>query len=457
VAAPGSIRLRATLGAVAVVAVVLIAAAVALVLLLDGSLTANVRTTAMVQAETTAGLVSAGALEALDGRSDDEFVQLIEGDQVVGSTSNVSDAAPIASLQPGESAELDVPFDDDPFVVVATDTTDGKIVVVGRSLDAVVESLAALTGLLVAGVPMLLLLIGLVTWHVIGRALAPVERIRSEVDEISTGELHRRVPEPGSRDEIGRLAITMNRMLGRLQAGDARQRRFVSDASHELRAPVSTIRQHAELALAHPGSTSTGDLASTVLEENLRLQRLVDDLLLLTATDETGPATRTSVDLDDVVLAEAARLQRVSDAELDASKVSAGRVNGDGRQLARLVSNLLENASHHARDTIAIELRSDGTWVVLTVDDDGPGVPPGERERVFERFVRLDESRARTGGGSGLGLAIVSEVAAAHGGRVDVGDSPLGGARFTVRLPELPDGASASFSLGSGDPGEDDR
>ena len=447
-ARPAGVRMRATLGAVAVVGVALALAAVVLVILLQRSLTDNVRSTAVVQAAAVARLVSAGAPDALDSASDDEFVQVIDpSGRVVGFTPNVSDRDPIAQIEPGTSAEVDVAFDDDPFMVVATRTPEGDTVLVGRSLDAVVESIASLSGLLVAGVPLLLLVVGFVTWTVVGRALAPVERIRAEVDEISTGALHRRVPEPSARDEVGRLAATMNRMLERLQTGQAKQRRFVSDASHELRSPVSTIRQHAEVALAHPGGTSAEDLARVVLDEDLRLQRLVEDLLFLAGVDEgVSPTTRKPVDLDDVVLEEAARVRRLTRAEVDSSRVSGGRVHGDRRLLSRLVANLLDNASRHARNRIALGLDSDGSLVTLSVEDDGPGVPPEQRGQVFERFVRLDEARTRISGGAGLGLAIVSEVAEAHGGIVELSESPLGGARFVVRLPELADGSSASFS-----------
>jgi signal transduction histidine kinase len=228
----------------------------------------------------------------------------------------------------------------------------------------------------------------------------------------------------------------MNRMLERLERGQERQRRFVSDASHELRSPVASIRQHAELALAHPANVSTGDLARTVLDEDLRVQRLVEDLLLLARMDErTAEARPQEVDLDDVVFQEVERVRQVDGTTIDASGVSAGRVLGDGRRLTRLVGNLLENAARHARSAIGVALVEDGDQVVLQVDDDGPGVPPEHRQRVFERFVRLDEARDRDAGGAGLGLAIVAEVAALHGGEARALDSPLGGARFEVRLP----------------------
>jgi signal transduction histidine kinase len=229
----------------------------------------------------------------------------------------------------------------------------------------------------------------------------------------------------------------MNRMLGRLEEGQARQRRFVSDASHELRSPVATIREHAEIAIAHPDRIGIEELAEVVLEEDLRLQRLVEDLLLLTRVDEGTLSSRTEpVDLDDLVLAEASRLNgSASHLHVDPSNVSGGRVEGDRAQLERLVRNLLENAGRHARRAVALSLRQGDGEVVLTVDDDGTGIAPDERDRIFERFVRLEEARDRDSGGSGLGLAIVREIAFAHGATVVVTESPLGGARFEIRFP----------------------
>jgi len=276
----------------------------------------------------------------------------------------------------------------------------------------------------------------------VGRALAPVEAIRAEVDAISATALHRRVPDPPADDEIGRLARTMNRMLERLERAQARQRRLVSDASHELRSPVAAIRQHAEVALAHPGRTSAAELAETVLAEDLRLQRLAEDLLLLTRADEhTLALRRRPVDLDDLVFDEARRLRAVSGLRVDTSQVSAGRVDGDAAGLRRVLRNLGDNAARHAEGRVAFSVAERDGVVLLEVDDDGPGVPEADRERVFERFVRLDDARARDGGGSGLGLAIVAELVAAHGGTVAIGASPAGGTRVGVSLPRPTDPA----------------
>jgi signal transduction histidine kinase len=434
-----SVRFRTTLGATVVVGVALLVASVALVLFLRRSLTEDVRLAASLRAQAVADLLEAGSSRQLGG-GDDEFVRVLGPDGgVVAASPNVDGIPPLARPAPGESVRVVAPFEDDPFLAVAerVGTPAGTFTVVaGRTLDAVEESTQAVIGLLAVGLPLLLLVVALVTSRVVGRALSPVEAIRSDVDEISTTELHRRVPVSPTGDEVSRLAATMNRMLDRLQRGRDRQRRFVSDVAHELRSPVATIRQHSELALVHPDKVPAEELARTVLDEDLRMQHLVEDLLLLARLDEGTEEERPQrVDLDDIVLEEIERVRQADGTSIDAGKLSGGRVEGDPRRLTRLVGNLLENAARHARSTVAVALQEEEDEVVLRVDDDGPGIPPGDRARVFERFVRLDQARDRDSGGTGLGLAIVAEVAALHGGSSRALDSPLGGARFEVRLP----------------------
>ncbi len=279
-----------------------------------------------------------------------------------------------------------------------------------------------------------------VTWRVVGRALAPVEAIREEVEAISTEQLHRRVPDPPGDDEIARLATTMNRMLARLEEGQSRQRRFVSDASHELRSPVASIRQHAEVALQHPDSTDLHSLAEVAHEESLRLQRVVEDLLLLSQIDEGTVRLRLEpLDLDDLVHDEAARLRASTHLRVESDRVESARVLGDRDRLERLLRNLTENATRHARSTIGLSLHPEPGSVVLTVEEDGPGIPEAERASVFDRFVRLEDARERDSGGSGLGLSIVREIATLHGGTVAALEGGLGGARFEVRLPAAPE------------------
>lgn len=308
-------------------------------------------------------------------------------------------------------------------------------VLVARTLEPVSEGTSVVVVSLLGGIPILLLLVAVTTWKMTGMSLRPVERIRQQVAEISEDtELNRRVPEPTGDDEIARLARTMNTMLDRLQGSRDRQRRFVSDASHELRSPIAAIRHQIETALAHPDGTSVEALLPDVLAEDLRMQALVEDLLLLARADEhTLAAIARPVDLDDVVLTEARRLRQRGAVRVDTRDVSAGRVLGDATALHRLVRNLTDNAERHAGSVVRLGVQSQPGQVTLTVTDDGPGVPAAERAHVFERFARLDDARARDTGGAGLGLAIVAAVAGAHGGSVHIESTE--GARFVVLLP----------------------
>ena len=438
-----SVRSRTTLGAAAVVAVALAVAAVMLVTFLRRSLTNSVVAAAQTQAAEIADTVTDPDWDGdVSVAGDDVFVQVISEDGYVLAASDNAVSRVLAEPIPGDAIELDVPFDDDPFLAVGYSVQDSgpdaiRTVVVGHSIDHIVESTQVIVGLLGIGIPVLTGFVALVAWRLVGSALSPVESIRRQVESMSAEDLDRRVPVPPTKDEIASLARTTNAMLQRLQESYERQRRFVSDASHELRSPVSTIRQHAEVAIRHPDVTSVQDLAGTVLEEDLRLQRVVEDLLLLARVDEGDPgAMREHVDLDDVVLEGVDRLRQQDRVGVDASRVSAGRVAGDRKQLDRLIGNLLDNASRHARAKVAVSLGARDGFIELAIEDDGDGVAEDDRERIFRRFERLDEARSRDSGGAGLGLAIVAEVAHAHGGSASVADSHLGGARFEVRIPE---------------------
>jgi signal transduction histidine kinase len=439
--ARASVRLRTTLAAVVVVAVVLLAGAVVLVALVRGSLRDGAETTAEQRAAALADQVETSGLPAPPAAStdgdDDEPEDLVW--QIVDESGRVvsaSQALPVAIAE--DADEVRLPGADAPYVVVTEDARSAGteyVVAVAASLEEVEDSTAALVPPLLVGLPMVLLVVGGTTWLVATQALSPVDRIRREVEQITDERLDRRVPEPASRDEIHRLARTMNQMLGRLETSRDRQRQFVADASHELRSPLASIRQSAEVARTHPGAMPEGELADVVLEEAVRMQRLIEQLLLLTRADEGALARdRHDVDIDDIALTEGARLRRTG-VVVDASAVGAGRVRGDAAALGQVVRNLVDNAARHAAGRVALTVAQTGSTLRLTVDDDGPGVPEADRERIFERFVRLDEARARDAGGSGLGLAIVREIVMAHGGSVAVADSDLGGARFVVTLP----------------------
>jgi signal transduction histidine kinase len=283
-------------------------------------------------------------------------------------------------------------------------------------------------------IPALVALVGVLIWFLVGRSLRPVAAIRSEVDEITHGTLHRRVPVPDSHDEIARLAGTMNQMLERLESSSARQRAFVSDASHELRSPVTSIRATLEVALRNRERIDWPDVAQQVLHEDERMDRVVGDLLDLARVEENSDSIARApfVDLEDVVLEEVPRMRRHP---VRTERVSAGRVRGRREQLARVVRNLLDNADRHAGDHVEVALSSNNGTVDLVVEDDGPGIPEADRERVFDRFTRLDEGRTRDAGGAGIGLAMVRAIVERHGGGVRVEQGVNGGARFVVSLP----------------------
>ncbi len=433
--ARASVRVRTTVGAVVVVALALAAGAALLVVLLRDSLTDGLTTAAEDRAEELAHQIERSGLPASVGGGDDDedpdvVLQVTDasGDVVLTSVP-LSDALPTS-----DDGELNLRGSDQRYIVETASAGDDYVVSVAASLEDVDESTQALVPLLVIGLPLVLIVVGGTTWVVVGRALRPVERIRSEVAEISDQRLDRRVPVPGSRDELHRLALTMNEMLERLHAARDRQQRFVSDASHELRSPLASIRQAAEVARTHPEALPEEELADAVLEESLRMQRIVEQMLVLTRTDESGLRERRDLDLDDIALVEAARVRR-DGLTVDVSGVGGGRVIGDVVALSQVVRNLVDNAARHAKSRISLHLTESEGWVELRVDDDGAGVPAEERERVFERFVRLDEARSRDAGGTGLGLAIVREIVAAHDGTASVTDSSLGGASFVVRLP----------------------
>jgi signal transduction histidine kinase len=439
-----SVRGRLTASAVAIVGVVVLIGAIVLVLFLDRSLTESVVADLRVRSDELAARLESGAdpasLTAED--TDEVLVQVLDSDGRLIAASEEAGSDPLARIAIRDTASIEGD-EGEPFLIYAAEGElpgqDGQVLV-ARSIRHIEETTSLVTTLLAIGIPMLLAVVAVVAWLLIGRALRPVERMRAEVDGISATELHRRVPPPPGDDEITRLATTMNRMLARLERSQQRQHQLVADTSHELRSPIATIRQHAEVALAHPEQSSLADLADTVLAEDLRLARLVDDLLILAQSDErTLVLDASPVDLDDLVMDEARRLRSSGSLEIDTTSVSAGRVSGDTGRLRRVVANLADNAAQHARRRVAFSLNEDGSTVRLRVDDDGPGIPEEDRERVFERFVRLDAARSRQDGGSGLGLAIVSELVRAHRGSVAIADGPLGGTRVDVVLPRLAD------------------
>jgi signal transduction histidine kinase len=314
------------------------------------------------------------------------------------------------------------------------ESAQGQITLVSqRSLAEVDDTISSMTDALLIGFPALVLLVGALAWVMAGRALRPVEAIRAQAAEITHTTIHRRLPVPPTHDEVARLALTMNEMLDRLEDAATRQRRFVSDASHELRSPVASIRTQLEVALRRPQRDDWAVVARRVLAEDERLEQAVADLVELARLDEgTGTGELAEVDLDEVVFEECGRERTIT---VDTSGVSGGRVRGRRDALARSVRNLVDNACRHAESRVAVSLRPLDGEVELVVTDDGPGIAPEDRARVFERFTRLDEGRARDAGGMGLGLAVVKGTIERYGGTVTIEDAEPHGARFVIRIP----------------------
>ena len=462
-----SLRTRMVLsGAIAVVS----AAAVTSVfigLAIRSEMIDNADEVGEVRAEQVADLAQRGILPREIDRADDleAAVQVVQRGMVLSSTSNASDPGffELPMQRPGvdQVYGLDhLPIDDDgPFRVTALGarTPHGNVtVLVAVDVGNVDEVLAALANKGLIGLGVLMAIFALVLWLVVGRTMRSVEAIRRRAEMITAQRLNQRVPEPPTRDEIYRLARTLNDMLARLESSAKRQERFVADAAHELRTPLATLRTKLETALLRDHDEAGSQLLQELWAETVRLATLVDHLLLLARSDAgTLHASARPVDLDDVVgdVLSSTQTGRVA---LRARGVEPVQVTGDVALLEQVLRNLVENAVRHAARTVDVSLSSEGGNAVLTVDDDGPGIPESQRAEVFERFVRLDHSRDRKQGGVGLGLAIVAEIVRVHSGSVEVSESPAGGARLTVRLPiadcEQPEAPGDPRLLGAAGP-----
>lgn len=436
-----SIRARITIVATVIVTVVLALLALLVVLVLQAQLRANLDNSLEQRADLIEEQIAAGEPAALlNSNAEDRFAQVLDSEgRVLAATENLEGAGAVVAPPAGELAVFtrsDLPVEDDTYRVLVHRYGDGgRSVIVGENVDDVTDALRALIVTLAILIPVAVVALASVIWWLVGRTLRPVDEMRREVVDIGLDQLDRRVPVPPSGDEVARLAVTMNEMLARLELSAARQRQFVADVSHELRSPLARLRTTLEVDLDH-GAHDLESTLRSVLEDGLEMQELIDDLLFLARYD-AGQAVVDArpVDVDVVVGAEVRRQREERPGiAIDMSEVSGGIVHGSASQLGRLIRNLLSNATRHADAIVSVLLVERGDAVELIVDDDGDGVPPDQRERVFERFVRLDEARSGRHGGAGLGLAIASDIVAAHGGTIELGESPTGGARVTVRL-----------------------
>lgn len=430
--------------ATGLLALALLAGALLLVQTLRRSLLSTVDSTALQRVEDVVTLVEQGRLPDVVPVSDGAaVVQVLDAEgRIVAASTTASRTVPLLSRAELAEARGRAPRtldggrigDDLPVRVVVRDAAGGSTVLAGVSVGTLEESIRTVRVALAVGVPALLALLAATTWATVGSTLRPVAALRRGADAVTATEPSRRLPVPEARDEVYRLAVTLNGMLDRLQAAGESQRTFVADAAHEMRSPLTGMRSQLEVSLAHPQAEPWPKTAATVLEETLRLGRLVEDLLVLARVEGSTPPPR-SEPLDLARLArEVAARQPPAVVEVVVSASTPVLVDGDEEALSRVVRNLLDNAVRHAAARVDVSVTAAPQWAELVVADDGPGIPVAERERVFDRFRRLDDARGRAAGGAGLGLPIVRQLVRAHGGDVAVHDADRG-ARLVVRLP----------------------
>jgi signal transduction histidine kinase len=461
-----TVRFRITAVAALAVAVVLAATGAALVIAQRRVLTGNLDEALASQADAITTAVAAGPVPAtlVPGIDDDGIGQVVDAaDRVVAATPGDERTRPIAAPPDGTIDRRtidDVPGDVGVRYRVFSrraEGADGPVVVhTAAPLDDIEESTALLARSLAVAVPVATALLAVVVWWLVGRTLRPVEAIRREVAGIGAGGagLDRRVPVPAGDDEVTRLARTMNGMLDRIEDAARRQQRFVADASHELRSPLARVRAEVEVDLAHPAGADPDATAASVLAEVVAMQHLVDDLLALARADagvDVDAGERAPVDLDDLVDRHARRLRAGGRVAVDSRGVGAAQVVGDRDQLARAIGNVVDNAARHARTTVTLAVREDGGTAVVSVADDGPGIPPDRRDEVFERFSRLDDARSAPAGGTGLGLAIAREIVVVHGGTIAVDPAHTPGARLVITLPRVLSGEAVARATASPD------
>jgi signal transduction histidine kinase len=429
------IRKRSVLSAVVVVTFSLLVGGAFLLLVLQSSLISAAWSNLSVRANDVARLLDEEGISetqstlAEDRRSAEQVQIIDEANRVVAWTSRRLRSEPISTLRPALG-------DDEVLVSARGVEVHGKpyVVLVAAPLEVQTETLRTVGLLLLAAAPLLVALVAVAVWVLVGQSLKTVERIRRQVSEIDGRRLSERVEVPPTGDEIAALASTMNEMLDKLEHSNNSHRAFFSDASHELRSPLSTLVTTAEVASLDKSGKTWLDMQQTVLSESSRMQSLVEDLLTLAKVDAHQLQLEIQdVDLEDVLDSEIKRLRTVSNLEITL-ELQPARVRGDERRLAQVFRNLLDNAARHAKSTIMIRMERRPGEVVVLVDNDGEIIRPDDRNRVFERFARLDASRSADGGGSGLGLAISREIMGAHGGTVMATESG-DWCRFQVSLP----------------------
>lgn len=431
---PRSIRARGTLVATIVAAVLLCALGVTAAWLFRKAMYDEAREYATAAAGRAVDVVESGD-EGAVLRPDPHapLIQVVDANgKVVKATPTAAGLPPLTTRRPSAGSRASAfekcfptgncymiqlirvdPSDDSPVVIAASPLP--RFLASGLADMFNVLVVAAAVGL-----------ISVTSWILLGRALRPVEGLRSQYEEIRTKDPSRRIPEPEGQDEISGLVRTVNRALDQMEQTLERQRQFASDASHELRTPIASLRANLEDALLYPDDTDFREVAEAALRATDRLESIVNDLLLL-ARIGSGRESSEDIDLSALLRGEAA-------ADVKTEIEPDLHVYGARAQVSRLVANLLDNAHRYGGGEIRLTARRDGDEALVEITDEGPGIPAADRERIFGRFTRLDTARSREAGGTGLGLAISREVALAHGGGLRVADAPRG-ARFVLRLP----------------------
>ncbi|GAA4192657.1 HAMP domain-containing sensor histidine kinase [Streptosporangium oxazolinicum] len=362
-----------------------------------------------------------------------DLVQLVNSHGVVvNSSRQAMGMAPISASRPPPDDRFQQLTEGSLMVMAirVSPAADSPVVYAGLEEPAILHK-HHLEYFISAGALVLLALAAWMTWCVVGRTLRPVAAIRARMSEITVSDLSLRVPIPPGEDEIALLARTANQTLARLEEAVEQQRRFASTASHELRTPIAGLRVQLEEALLYPDDTDLRETVRGALTASGRLEAIVNDLLQLARLRAADPAPQELIDLGALVTEEAAQGTGIPVRVHVAARVW---VHGSRIQLIRVVGNLLSNARRHADSRVEVSVGFEDGKAVVAVVDDGAGIAPADRERVFERFTRLDDGRLRDSGGSGLGLAISRDIAHAHQGTLLIEDSPRG-ARFVLRLP----------------------
>lgn len=448
------LRLRVAVVSALTVGIALAIAALLLVGLLRNRLDTAATTAATLRARDVAALAEAGTLPrnlALPGE-ESAFVQVVDqSGAVIASTENIDGERPIATARPSGTDPLKLtvvvlPLDQaDAMRVIALNADTGSATVTvyaGESLEGADDTTAAIITVLGIGLPLLVIIVAAVTWWGVGRTLRPVRSITRTMADITASDLHRRVEVPIAHDEIGQLALTVNDTLGRLDTSVEQQRRFVADASHELRGPLAALRADLEISVTHPERTNWLNVARDTLSDVERLQLLTEDLLVLARLDASTSRPQQAVDIAALARDAISDVHR-TDVHVTARGLdNTMTLQGDEAQLRRMLRNLVHNAEQHATAHVSIELTAQACAVTLKVSDDGPGIAPEDRQRVFERFVRLDDARTRDSGGTGLGLAIVHDIVIRHDGNIRIDGVEPHGTTIVVELTNPVDAPS---------------